>query len=57
MASARFECKRQMHVHPHVFQFEITINRFKPETGSGSSRRTPFDGLSGRDFVLTKIGP
>lgn len=53
MASARFECKRQMHVHPHVFHFEITIDRFTPEQALRSPRRTPFDDTNPSDFVLT----
>jgi len=44
MASARDECKRPMHVHPHVFQFETTTDLFPPESGWIDRCRTAFDG-------------
>jgi hypothetical protein len=48
MASARDECKRPMHVHPHVFHFETRLGLFAPQRGGIGRRRTVFDGASGR---------
>jgi hypothetical protein len=53
MASARCECKRPMHVHPHVFQFVTRKPRFPPENVLPWACRTVFDGDCGADFVLT----
>jgi hypothetical protein len=53
MASARYECKRPMHVHPHVFQFVTRKPRFPPANGPRTARRTVFvDGPIG-NFVRT----
>jgi len=54
MASARCECKRPMHVHPHVFQFVTRKPRFPPVDGVLGACRTVFGGDLGGNFVLTK---
>jgi hypothetical protein len=53
MASARDECKRPMHVHPHVFQFETTTDPIPPGSGSIEGWRTVFDGALPEYYVLT----
>ena len=54
MASARFECKRQMHVHPHVFQFETTKPLFPPAGAWIRAVRTVFVSDSATFNVMTK---
>jgi hypothetical protein len=54
MASARYECKRPMHVHPHVFHFVTRKPRFPPGNGHLKLCRTVFDRAQIGNFVLTR---
>jgi hypothetical protein len=54
MASARYECKRPMHVHPHVFQFVTGKPGFPPAEAPIRDRRTVFVDGRPANFVRTK---